>query len=585
MIAGNISGVRQSILDELEALYELEPRRDLFIPREIVDKMAEVTRKLNREVSVFITRRGMVADISLGDNDRVTLPQLQTRRGEQRLSGVRCIHTHPGGDPHLSAVDLSSLQSLRLDAMAALAVPDREDVPLTMCVAYLAGRDKCMMEGPLRAHHLPHGELLELIGEAERCMNQERQTGAVADEAERALLVGLEAGNGGQPLEELARLADTAGAKVIAAAVQNRETPDSATFLGSGKVSELALQIQALKIDIVIFDEELTGAQTRNLEQAWGVKVIDRTGLILDIFAQRANSREGKLQVELAQMKYLLPRLMGMGQVLSRLGGGIGTRGPGETKLEVDRRRIRRRIFELEQEIEKVARQRELRRARREQNSVPVVALVGYTNAGKSTLLNRLSGSEAFVEDKLFATLDPLSRRIELPSGREALLVDTVGFIDKLPHDLVDAFRSTLEEVRKADLLVHVVDGASGEAQKHYEVVGQVLRELGAMGRPTLTVVNKAELRRELDLREPVDAAISAKTDMGIDLLLQKIDAALRSRYKLWEGLLPYTKGDVHAFLHRQGRVLKDEAQEQGFVMEVELAQEDYMRLQKMLGE
>ena len=332
MIAGNISGVRQSILDELEALYELEPRRDLFIPREIVDKMAEVTRKLNREVSVFITRRGMVADISLGDNDRVTLPQLQTRRGEQRLSGVRCIHTHPGGDPHLSAVDLSSLQSLRLDAMAALAVPDRGDVPLTMCVAYLAGRDKCMIEGPLRAHHLPHGELLELIGEAERCMDQERQTGAVADEAGRALLVGLEAGNGGQPLEELARLADTAGAKVIAAAVQNRETPDSATFLGSGKVSELALQIQALKIDIVIFDEELTGAQTRNLEQAWGVKVIDRTGLILDIFAQRANSREGKLQVELAQMNYLLPRLMGLGQGRARLGGGLGTRGPGETK-------------------------------------------------------------------------------------------------------------------------------------------------------------------------------------------------------------------------------------------------------------
>ena len=285
-------------------------------------------------------------------------------------------------------------------------------------------------------------------------------------------------------LDELASLAETAGAMVITRVLQNRMRPDPATFIGSGKAEELQLTCQTLEIDLAIMDDELTGAQQRNLENALGVRVIDRTALILDIFAQRAQSSEGKLQVELAQMKYRLPRLTGMGTVLSRLGGGIGTRGPGETQLEVDRRRIRRRIDDLEMQLREIKKQRDMRRARREKNGQITVALVGYTNAGKSTLLNALSGADVLVEDKLFATLDPVMRRVELPENRECLVVDTVGFIRKLPHQLVQAFRSTLEEALFADLLVVVSDLSSPHYAQQRATVFEVLNDLGAADRP-----------------------------------------------------------------------------------------------------
>ncbi len=316
---------------------------------------------------------------------------------------------------------------------------------------------------------------------------------------ERAALVGLtlrrsKRHDAEQSLEELAGLADAAGADVVLKVIQERPTPDPATFIGSGKLEDLATECTRFAADVVIFDNELTPAQLRHIEERVDRKVIDRTQLILDIFARRARTREGKWQVELAQLKYLLPRLVGAGTALSRLGGGIGTRGPGETKLETDRRRIRQKIHAISRQIDSIRQRRRHSRARRQKASVPLVALVGYTNAGKTTLFNLLTRESAEASDALFVTLDPLVRQVRLPDNRQLLVSDTVGFIDRLPHTLVAAFRATLEQVAEADLVLHVIDAASLERDRHVEAVRRVLEEVGAANVATLDVFNKCDL-------------------------------------------------------------------------------------------
>ena len=310
---------------------------------------------------------------------------------------------------------------------------------------------------------------------------------------ERAVLVGVGTGIAEEDLDELAALADSAGAEPVARVVQSRPQPDPATFIGKGKLDELHDTIHANRADAVIFDHELTPGQLRSLEERLGVKVIDRTALILDIFALHARSREGKAQVELAQLNYLLPRLRGWGEAMSRLGGGIGTRGPGETKLEVDRQHIRRRITKLRRDIKTMARTRDTKRARRQDSGLPQAAIAGYTNAGKSTLLNRLTGAEVLVADQLFATLDPTVRQLKLPGGRRCTVTDTVGFVGKLPHDLVEAFRSTLEEVTTAELIVHVADASSPELDAQIDAVRRVLDEIGAGAIPEVLALNKID--------------------------------------------------------------------------------------------
>lgn len=360
-------------------------------------------------------------------------------------------------------------------------------------------------------------------------------------------------------LDELALLVDTAGADEAARVIQRRDRPDPATYVGRGKAGELRDLSLAVDADTVVFDDELSPAQSRNLEKILGRTAIDRTAVILDIFAQNAYTQEGKAQVELAQLRYRLPRLRGRGRELSQQAGGIGTRGPGETQLEVDRRRVVRRMTRLESDLRRLTEQRRLQRKSRRRSRLAAVSLVGYTNAGKSTLLNRLTDAGVLVEDRLFATLDPRTRRLALPGGETVLLSDTVGFVRKLPHQLVEAFRSTLEVVTESDLLVHVVDSVSPDPAAQIEAVRSVLGDIGAASVPELLAFNKGDLSseaRRLAGRHPGSVTISALTGEGIADLLGAIGDRLRSAARVLDLVVPYERGDILAAVHREGEVL-----------------------------
>ena len=372
-------------------------------------------------------------------------------------------------------------------------------------------------------------------------------------------------------LDELAQLVDTAGADVVGRIVQRRSAPDPATYVGRGKVEEIRALAEATDCDTVVFDDELSPAQQANLEQLLGRSAIDRTAVILDIFAQNAHSQEGKAQVQLAMCRYRLPRLRGKGRALSQQMGGIGARGgPGETQLEIDRRRIARQIHRLEAELRHIARTRDTQRKARRRSGLRHVVIVGYTNAGKSTLLNRLTHAGVLVEDRLFATLDATTRRLHLPGGESVLLTDTVGFVRKLPHQLVEAFRSTLDVAAEADLLLHVVDGSGPDPDAHIAAVHDVLREIGAADRPELLVFNKADRSdeaRRLAEKHPGSVAVSAATGEGVDELLLRIGDRLRSLTPTVELLVPYDRGDVVAAVHRSGEVLAETAEPEGIRM------------------
>ena len=583
MIHGNLEGIRQSTLDELEKLYDAQFARDEYLPDRLLNALVRFTMQLNRELLVYLDRNGVVLEVAIGSIASISLPELHLRRNLDRLSGYRCIHTHPGGDARLSDVDVQALRLLRFDSMCSVGVAEGRATGIMAAFLGEAEYDRLSIVtfGPVKPGRIPQSLWMREIEAAEERVKRAIERGGLTETAERAMLISTDSEDS---LDELAALAETAGALVVSRVLQKRQRPDPGTFIGSGKAAELALDCQALEVDLAILDDELTGAQQRNLENALGVRVIDRTALILDIFAARAQTAEGKLQVELAQMKYRLPRLVGLGQSLSRLGGGIGTRGPGETRLEVDRRRVRKRIDDLEGQLAELKRQRDMRRARREKQDKTVVALVGYTNAGKSTLLNALSGADVLVEDKLFATLDPVMRAVSLPENRECLLVDTVGFIRKLPHPLVEAFHSTLEEALCADLIVVVSDVSSPFYHQQRETVFAVLDQLGAGDKPVLEALNKADKANLEGMIEPPGAVlISARTGEGLETLLSEIArrvAALRHPVEL---LVPYEKGAALSLIHEKGQVLSEEYGAEGTTVTCLLDAALHRRVLKLL--
>ncbi len=415
----------------------------------------------------------------------------------------------------------------------------------------------------------------------------------LGQQEERVILVGVELDEHSSRsamqidacLDELEELVKTAGATAVARSVQKRERIHPGHYLGKGKIEELKLMLQTYDATGIVCDDELSPAQLKNLEQMLETKVMDRTIVILDIFAARAISGEGKIQVELAQLKYRLSRLTGMGASMSRLGGGIGTRGPGEKKLETDRRYIKERIAELNQQAQEIRTHRELLREQRSKKGTPVVSLVGYTNAGKSTLLNMLTAAGVLAEDKLFATLDTTTRKVELPGGSEILLTDTVGFIQKLPHHLVQAFRATLEELKYADILLHVVDASNPNRAEHMQVVYQTLKDLGCADTPVITVYNKMDCDVELPL--PMDAMardiaqISAAKGEGLDALLRQIESLLQSFRKSMTALLPYTEGSLLGWVHGRCEIIREEHTAEGVLLEVYVDEESANRLER----
>ena len=585
---GNLTGIKSAMLDRLNSLYDFKQGLDEFASFELLSELCACSGEINREISVYISRDGGIVDVSVGDSAKVSMPSMRLVRNEDRLCGVRCIHTHPSGDGRLSGVDLGTLRSMKLDCMAAVGVSDGK--PTQLYAAYLGDFDEdtgsraALVYGPMRPYKLPQKALIaEIFNSDDRFRSTTKEVEAV--EQERAVLVGMDNDEGYDTLEELNELAKTAGALVVGKVRVRRRTIDNATYVGSGKANELSLMGSELEADLFIFDDELSAIQLRTLEETLGARVIDRTTLILDIFAARATSREGKLQVELAQMRYRLPRLIGQGQVLSRLGGGIGTRGPGEKKLEIDRRRIRRRVFELETELSEIEKQRGLRRESRKANRVPLVALVGYTNAGKSTMLNALTDSNVLAEDKLFATLDPVVRKITLSGGTEALLSDTVGFINKLPHDLVEAFKSTLEEVSNSDLILQVVDISCPYHEKQMRVVDGVLESLHAADIPRIIVFNKADAIASCDLPAESENRInvSALRGTGIEKLLSAVELKLNSARTEVDILVPYSKYEAVSMIRDRGMLLSEEHTEAGTHIRALLDAESIGQLRKIL--
>ena len=499
--------------------------------------MTEMSRALNRQLGVMIDRRGYVTHVIVGDAHQLFIPDLKRHRaGSSRFRGIRLVHTHLRGEG-LSEDDLTDLSLLRLDAVVVLSagmdgLPGfmevgtiRPDAPADDATPWAVERRKSLNDWP--TNYLAFIE--ELEGQIGSSAAIQRVPGA-----EGAIVIGVSTSKHDEAedsLDELQRLAHTAGLQVLDRFLQRRRKPDHKYVVGKGKLQTVLVRAMQLDAEVLIFDAELSPSQLRNIATDTELKVVDRTSLILDIFSQRATTREGKLQVELAQLRYRKPRLALMPTAMSRLTGGIGGRGPGETKLEINRRRADERQTRLEKQLKKLSKQRALRRNRRRRVGLPHVAIVGYTNAGKSTMLNRMTRSDVDAEDKLFATLDPTSRRLRFPEEREVILTDTVGFIRQLPKDLVHAFRSTLEEVAEADLLVHVIDSSSPQIQTHIDEVDQTLAALGVEDMPTIRVLNKIDAVPEngwLALKTAHDGMlVSAHTGDGLGALMIQIERHL----------------------------------------------------------
>ena len=495
---GNTRGLKTDQLRRLENLYRRRVPPDFLITLELGHDLAQLSLDLQRQVGLLISRAGKVAYVLVGDAQRIFIPDLSEYRvAAGRLRGLRCVHTHLKQEP-LDADDLTDLALLRLDLMAAV-VPGSggflKEIHWAHVLPGSSDRSPYQVRETLPPHGLDIG-CLPLIQALEDEMAQAHKSLEAARRFENAMLISVTTAPRKKAMDslmELEELSRSGGIHVVETVLQQRKTVDARFLIGSGKLKELAVRAMQTGVTMLIFDQELNPSQIRAITDQIELKVIDRTQLILDIFAQRAQSREGKLQVELAQLKYLLPRLVSKNTAMSRLTGGIGGRGPGETKLEINRRRVRDRIHRLEEALRQVQKQRKQQRHRREQKGLPIISIIGYTNAGKSTLLNTLTQSSVLAESRLFATLDPSSRRLRFPREMEVIITDTVGFIRNLPRDLVVAFRATLEELESADLLLHVIDISNPRHMDQIRSVNQILEELDLQSIPQVLALNKMD--------------------------------------------------------------------------------------------
>jgi len=547
---GNTHGLKPNQLRRIQKLYQRRVSPSEIVTPEFARQLAELSHETNRQIGVLIDRKGYVEYVTVGDARRIELPDFKrVRVATDRFRGLRCVHTHLRGEK-LTRDDLTDLALLRLDLMAAIDVDAGTGLPGVVRAAHMlpsTEANNSNSNGEQFGFLTPavpsqlQVDFLELMEALEAEMGRNRRTVKRTGAGEAAILVHVTTGaisEAEDSMAELRELALSAGIAIVDEIIQRRPAIDPRTVMGKGKLDELLIRAMQIGTDAVIFDRELQPAQVRSISDATDLKVVDRSQLILDIFAQRAQSREGKIQVELAQLKYILPRLViGQNSAFSRLAGGIGGRGPGETKLETDRRRVRDRIHRLEKELTAQRGHREQRRKERLRHQVQIISIVGYTNAGKSTLLNALTASHVVAEKRMFATLDPTSRRLRLPREREVIINDTVGFIRDLPPDLLAAFRATLEEIEGSRLLIHLVDASNPRWEQQIASVNRILSELSFDRIPVLLVFNKADLvdsstlaamKREAALRyQTQPLSISSVDSRGLDPLLDQLERAL----------------------------------------------------------
>lgn len=583
MINGNITGIKDYKLKELEKLFQLKVEKNKIISEEIVEFISKFSSEINREINIGIDRNGNIVDISIGNHNTVSLPSIKI--SEKKLAAIRLVHTHPSGNPHLSLVDISALLNLKLDCITSIGVIDGKitgyEVGFCDVISNKISSEKIFLK------EIFEFQFLEKIKKIEEDLKNIQNTDL---NIEKAILVGIEKEEFLDELEELARACDI---KVVGRFFQTKKNIDPLFLIGSGKIKELSLYKQINDANLLIFDEELSGLQIKNIEEATACKTIDRTTLILEIFARRAKSRESKLQVELAQLKYRSNRLIGLGISMSRLGGGVGTKGPGEKKLEIDRRLIKKNIIFLKNELEEIRKIKNTQREKRISSGIPKVSLVGYTNVGKSTIRNMLvelypsdnsiKKENVLSKDMLFATLDTTTRTIQLENKTVISLTDTVGFIKKLPHDLIESFKTTLEEVIFSDLIIHVADSSSKNIYEEVEAVENVLKELNCLEKTKILLLNKCELISEDEAKNLENKFknyeilfISAKEKYNVHKIRELISKNLNLNSYKCKLLIPYNQTNIQAILHKNATILEEKYLEEGIYVKAILKEREY---------
>lgn len=595
MIYGEIDGVKKSYIQELELLYDVKVNKNFIIDEFVLKKIAEISLKINKEICVVISRLGIVHSISIGTN--VSAEIKIDSNEKKKLSGYRVVHTHLNSFPNLSNVDIASLKNLKLDAISAVNVTN-EKLLESFSIGFLNFDNQNNFTEIIFKEEQEYFnfDIFSVIQEIEKNLKVEIYDNEIN---ENSVLIGCDSK---ESLEELKELAFACNVNVCDMFFQKREKIDKSYYIGKGKLQEILQLTYHKNVDVLIFDEDLSPSQIRNLEEFSGIKVIDRTNLILEIFARRAKSKVSKYQVELAQLKYRYSRLKGLGFVLNRTGGGIGTRGPGEKKLETDRRHIRNRIDYLKEQLKIIKSERNVQRECRIKNKIPQVSIVGYTNAGKSTLRNYiysisndnvLEDKFIFEADMLFATLDTTTRKVVLPKKTIISLTDTVGFIKKLPHDLVEAFKSTLEEIIYSDLLIHVVDISSKTWKEEIETTDFVLGEIGIKNPNKILVFNKIDKLKNSefqDIKTKIEADygthsifISAIEKINIDGLLESIENKLNVTNKNISVNIPYSDYSILNSIYNNYIVLKEEHLDNGTFVNFDVPEDDFKKYEKYI--